>query len=224
MFERAILVLVLAMTAVVGAAGPEAELPPVVPDGNADRAGIPDQYKWKLSDLYADDLAWAEALAAASVELEGLDRYHGRLADPETLASYLGRYFGLEVDINRLTLFANLQKITETTNQEYIARHRSALNLTNRIMEEGATMRQAILAMSSDEIAAAYQRVPALEEFRPAIDSLHRRADRVLGPEPPVGLPQQRLEAAVARETQDGGHEELLGEGGLLLPALAREQ
>lgn len=183
MLERAILVLVLVITAVVGAAGPEAELPPVVPDGNADRADIPDQYKWKLSDLYVDDLAWAEARAAATAELEGLARYHGRLGDPEALASYLGSYFQLEVDINRLTLYPYLQKITETTNQEYIARHESALNLTNMIMEEGATMRQAILAMSPDEMAAAYRAAPELEEFRPAIESLHRRSGRVLGAE-----------------------------------------
>jgi oligoendopeptidase F len=184
MRQRGLVVLFVSLLLATSAtAGPLGGLPPVTPDGNADRGSIPDGYKWKLADLYPDEEAWEQALAGASARLQGLARYHERLDDPKVLAPYLDGYFRLEVDVNRLKLYANLQAVTETTNQEFIARHQSAINLTNQIMEEGSTMRQAILAMSEDELAAAFAAVPELEKYRPAIDSLRRRADRVLGAE-----------------------------------------
>ena len=49
------------------------------------------------------------------------------------------------------------------------------------------------------ELALAYEQVPALESFRPWIDSLRRRADRILDPEAErvLGLAGDNLWAAI---------------------------
>lgn len=176
------LLMIVTCTA-TAAAGGLGSLPPVTPDGNAERASIPAVFRWDLAALYPDEASWAKAFAAAREELAGLAALHPRLADPATLAAYLGRYYDLELAGNRLNLYANLSQNTDTTDQAAIARQQQGLALTADIMNEGTVLRGAMLALSADEMTAAYAAAPELERFRPAIDSLRRRADRVLDAE-----------------------------------------
>jgi oligoendopeptidase F len=158
-------------------------LPPVVPDANNDRSSIPEVYLWDLPALYESDDAWAESFSATEKELAGLKTLHRELGAPSTLAAYMETYFRLEVAANRLSLYANLQRDGDTTNQEFIARHQKSLELTNRMMEEGSALRQAVLGYDLEKLEAAYVEVPGLLEYRPWIDSLMRRADRMLDAE-----------------------------------------
>ena len=61
-------------------------------------------------------------------------------------------------------------------------------------MDEGAVLRQAVLSYDTAELAEAYTQTEALKTFRPWIDSLRRRADRILDPEAErvLGLPKER--------------------------------
>jgi oligoendopeptidase F len=178
-----ILVLVLALAGSPTVAGTLDDLPRIVPDGNADRESIPDAYKWNLDDLYATHQAWDVAFEAAQAELGLLSEFHDRLDEPAALKSYLEAYYELEIEVNRLKLYAANQEVTDNTNQESIARHRRALGLTNAFMEEGSFMRQTILGMDEDQMEAVLAEQPELAQFAPAFDSLRRRADRVLDPE-----------------------------------------
>jgi len=177
------LVVVVAIGGSAVGAGTLEDLPRITPDGNSDRGDIPDAYKWNLEDLYPTNQAWEEAYDTARSELGRLSELHGRLGDPATLNGYLDAYFKLEVEVNRLKLYAANHEVTDTTNQGSIARHQRALRLTNDFMEEGSVMRQTILSMGEDQMAAALDAQPELERFRPAFDSLRRRADRILDEE-----------------------------------------
>jgi oligoendopeptidase F len=178
-----ILVLISALTGSLAGAGTLEDLPRVTPDGNADRESIPDGYKWNLEDLYASHQAWDAAFESARAELGRLSEYHARLDEPAALNDYLDAYFELEIEVNRLKLYASNQEVTDTTNQGSIARHQRALGLTNAFMEEGSLMRQTILAMDEQHMAAAIAEQPELAQFGPAFDGLRRRADRILDPE-----------------------------------------
>ena len=46
----------------------------------ADRAQIPERYKWKLGELYPSDAAWADAKAAYAKKLPDFARHRGKLA------------------------------------------------------------------------------------------------------------------------------------------------
>ncbi len=121
------------------------------------------------------------------------------LTEVDVLADYLGRFFDLELAGNRLTLYANLGSITDTTDQDAIARHQRALSLTNAIMDESAVLREAVLALSDTDLERFYSEQPDLETFSPAIDGLRRRADRVLDAEAErvLGLAGDNLWAAI---------------------------
>jgi len=164
-------------------AGGLQDLPAWQPDANAERSAIPDVYKWQLDVLVADDEAWEIEAGDAAGRLEALGALRAGLDSPEGLAKYLEAYFAADELINRLTLYANLRRDTDTVNQAVIARHQRALTMTNDLMGEGPALRQAILSLDAEALEKAYAAEPALATFRPFIDQLRRRADHVLGPE-----------------------------------------
>ncbi len=187
------------LAAAGGTAGSIGDLPPYTPDANAERDSIPAVYQWNLGDLYPDERNWQTVYEAAQHSLSALKGYHGNLDNVALLADYLAQFYALELGGNRLTLYANLSSITDTTDQTAMARHQKALALTNAIMDESAVLREAVLSLSSAELEAAYLKEPDLEAFRPAIDGLRRRADRVLDAEAErvLGLAGDNLWAAI---------------------------
>ena len=193
------IILGIVLAAVGAMAGTPGDLPPYAPDANAERESIPAVYQWNLEDLYVDEIQWETAYNQTVVELAELGAVHDSLTEVDVLADYLRRFFDLELAGNRLTLYANLSSITDTTDQTALARHQRALKLTNAIMDESAVLREAVLSLSAAELEAAYLEEPELEAFRPAIDGLRRRADRVLDAEAEwvLGLAGDNLWAAI---------------------------
>ncbi len=185
--------------AVLASAGDLGSLPPYTPDANAERSTIPADYLWDLTALFPDDEAWAVALVATGAKLEILGSTRETIKTPEGLAAYMAVYFDLELMANRLSLYSSLQKDGDTTNPEYTGRYQQALRLTGQVMDEGAVLRQAVLDYDSAELEQAYASIPALEPFRPWIESLRRRADRILDPEAErvLGLAGDNLWAAI---------------------------
>jgi len=61
--------LMIVMCTATAAAGGLGSLPPVTPDGNAERSSIPAVYRWDLSALYPDEASWTTGVAAARAEL-----------------------------------------------------------------------------------------------------------------------------------------------------------
>lgn len=182
------LLIVFLMAGWISAAeGPYSHLPSFEPDANMSRADIPDIFKWDLKDLCESDAKWAEEIAQCQKDLNGLKDLHKEINTAKGLTHYMQAYFQLDDRINRLTLYANLQRDMESTNQEVIARHELALGLTEKIMGEGAVLREAILGFSEKEMEKALKKEPAMTEYLPYISSLRRRADRVLSP------PEERL-------------------------------
>jgi len=189
----------LVFAALMATTGNLTSLPVYTPDANAERTSIPADYLWDLSVLYPDDEAWTLALETTSAELEVLGSSHDMLDHPNGLTAYMEAYFEIELTANRLSLYASLQKDGDTTNAEYTGRHQQALKLTGQVMDEGAVLRQAVLEFDAVELEKAYNQAPALEIFRPWIESLRRRADRILDPQAEriLGLAGDNLWAAI---------------------------
>ncbi len=164
-------------------AGGLEDLPTWKPDANAERSAIPDVYKWQLGVLVENDEAWEIGARDATGRLERLGELKAGLGTSEGLVTYLEAYFAADELINRLTLYANLRRDTDTVNQAVIARHQRALAMTNDLMAQGPVLRQAILSMDGEALEKAYSATPSLKAFKPFIDQLRRRADHVLGAE-----------------------------------------
>jgi len=53
------------------------------------RSEIADQYKWKLTDIYASDQAWEEDFQQLRALMPALQEYKGRLTSAENLLACL---------------------------------------------------------------------------------------------------------------------------------------
>ena len=167
---------------IVGAAG-GADLPTVTPDATVERDQIPEVYTWDLSPLAASDAAWDEEAKIAAGQLDELATRRGGIGAVDGLVQYLELWDAATRRINRLTLYANLSRDTATTDPDRVARHQRALALTGRLMDSEPVLREALLSLDASELREAYTSNHKLVEFRPYIDSLRRRADRILGSE-----------------------------------------
>lgn len=159
------------------------ELPRVVPDSNAQRADIPKEYLWNLTHLCPSDDIWKHEMAQAEQALEELSILLKDLSSEERLAEGLAAFFALDEKINRLTLYANLQREVQSSDQMRIAQHQRALQLTNGIMASGPALRSAILNTPPETMAQAMQRLPQMKQFAFTIKNFLRRQHCMRSPE-----------------------------------------
>jgi len=120
----------------VGQPPPAAPVPPPTPptasgdtaeptssiDANRPRADIPAQYRWNPSPLFADDAAFAQGLAEAARKREELGRCTGVARDPARLRACLDLYLETRLLTNKLTLYASMERATNTTSSDVQAR------------------------------------------------------------------------------------------------------
>jgi oligoendopeptidase F len=159
------------------------ELPAYTPDSNADRFTIPEIFTWDLSPLFPSAEAWNAARVRLLEEIPGLAAYEGRLADPASLQSCLELYFRLHSDANFITLYANLRQNTALSDETANAMVQRSLDAMDELMQEAAFIRREVLALPDEDLEKAYSAEPTLAEYRPYLDNLRRRADRLLTPE-----------------------------------------
>ncbi|MFH1467140.1 MAG: oligoendopeptidase F [Pseudomonadota bacterium] len=160
------------------------DLPAWTPDANAARADIPDIYTWDLTRLFAGDAAWAERAAALPAEIHELDAYKGRLAGGPTLLACLDRYVALHSEVNRLTLYANLQAAADQTDETVEARNQQALAVLDELQAAAGFIRAEVLGMDDKQMAKAYKKAPTLKEKHGTyIEGLRRRKHTMLSPD-----------------------------------------
>ena len=145
MYLISFIVLVLSISLL---AGDIDNLPDFNPDANMSRNDVPDIFKWDLTDLCESDAKWDKDIKIYQSELKSISTLHQDLNTAKGLLKYMEKYFAIDDNINRLTLYASLQRDAESTNQEAITRHELGLKLTEELMQEGAILRQTILGLS----------------------------------------------------------------------------
>jgi oligoendopeptidase F len=77
------------------------------PAAARERAEVPDAYKWKLSDLYPSEQAWEQARQDIAKRIPRLADHKGHLGQSaQTLAAGLEAMFGIDRELQRLTVYA----------------------------------------------------------------------------------------------------------------------
>ena len=157
--------------------------PAYTPDANAPRSAIPAIFKWDLSPLFSSYEAWDAARLKLMAEIPGLEKYEGRLAEPAALQACLDLYFRLHSDANFVTLYANLRQNTALSNETAGAMVQRSLAAMDTLMSAAGFIRREILALPAESLDAAYAAEPALATYRPYLDNLRRRTNRLLSPD-----------------------------------------
>lgn len=84
------------------------------------RADVPQELKWNVESVFADDAAWETAFAKAEQLLPEVAAYEGRLSDSaEQLAAYLARREELLLALDKLFLYAQMKRDEDNANPTY---------------------------------------------------------------------------------------------------------
>ena len=149
----------------------------------AKRSEIPEQFTWNLTDIFADDEAWAaenEALRSLPAKIAA---FQGHLADS---AQTLYDFFKLEDDITvraaKLYGYANCKGDQDTGNNLYQDMRGKAMGTLVTLESAGAFASSEIMAIDEDALNGFYAQLPALEEYRRSVYQIRRRKAHILSP------------------------------------------
>ena len=118
-----------------------------VPAGTMERAAVPEDHKWDLRPLFADDAAFEAGLAEAAAGRARVAAFAGKLADPEQLAACLEAYFATRLLTNRATLYAAMRFDTDQSSTALRALRDRAQDALHQLMQASAFIRQEVLAL-----------------------------------------------------------------------------
>jgi len=183
------------------------------PDGNIDRAQIPDKYKWKLDPILSGDEAFSAALDDVAEGRKKLATYRGKLSKPADLYACLALYFDTRLKTNKLTIYTNLRFDSHQKDTRLQAMNERALKAMNDLMATASFIRQEILGLDDRSVARAYKTEKQLEKYKPYIDNLRRRRSHVLAPdgEKVLTLAEDNLWAEIDLNEIPSDHEKTFG-------------
>lgn len=183
------------------------------PDPNMARKDVPEEFRWNLDQLFESDDAWQASMDELSGEIGGIEQWKGRLSVGADLEQALAMYFDLHNRINHCTLYANLMVSVQGDDDHAHDMETRALALMDAFTRKASFIRGEVLAIEPGAMAAAYRETPGLEVYRPYLDNLQRRANRVLGPETErvLGLLGDNQWAEIDLNEIPSGHETTFG-------------
>ena len=79
-----------------------------------ERKDIPQEYKWRLEDIFPDNEAWEECFFALSERMGKIASYKGRLADEDALFECLTLSTSLSHDLGKLYQYARMRRDEES--------------------------------------------------------------------------------------------------------------
>ncbi len=146
-----------------------------VPALATERSEIPDQYKWKTSDLYPTEDAWYQAKDDIAAHIPKMAAYQGRLGASATeLADALETFMGLSQDLARLRIYASFRKDEDAR----LGKPREMNQIAQQLSVEFGTavsyVRPEILAAGGDKVRGFLGREKRLAPFRPWLEDLLR--------------------------------------------------
>ncbi|MDR1916277.1 MAG: oligoendopeptidase F [Synergistaceae bacterium] len=84
------------------------------------RADIPDEFKWRLSDIYATDGDWERDFARVKSELPKLSAFKGTLGEsPESLLACLRQQDEISILMGRVYVYASMKSHEDTADPTY---------------------------------------------------------------------------------------------------------
>lgn len=146
-----------------------------------ERADIPAQYKWDLSDMYPDADAWEADKQRFLARLPEITAYRGRLAENgATLLDAIGTIEEISQIIGNLYVYAGLKSNEDTRISENAARFSEAQGLYARFQQITAFFSPELLAIPESSLNEMLETTPGLSMYRHYLDEQSRMRDYTL--------------------------------------------
>ncbi|MGC9363428.1 MAG: oligoendopeptidase F [Fidelibacterota bacterium] len=146
-----------------------------------DRAEIPDQYKWDLSDLYPSDEAYHKAKEETVKKFDGILEFKGKLTkSPANLLEGLNYHYAIYREMLRLSSYAGKRSDLDTRDSKYLAMKQEIDQLFTQYGTKSSFIDPEILTMNQKKIDKYLAREPELEVYRFYLYDLLRSKEHML--------------------------------------------
>jgi oligoendopeptidase F len=146
-----------------------------------ERSEIPEQYTWKLSEIYPSDEAWRAAKDKLAARITEVPKYKGTVAkSPQQLAKVLGLVNDLNKDYSRIYVYAGMMADQDTRVASYRAMKQEMDQLGSTFGAAISFVEPEILKMSRATIDSYIAKEPKLKPYTFYLHDLLRRQEHTL--------------------------------------------
>src|SRR3990172_4959016 len=111
-----------------------------------DRAKIPDQYKWDLTDIYPTDAAWRTAKDRLRADIPTLGQFKGKLSSSAAIpADALDTLNALDKELSRLYVYASMLADQDTRDAQHQGVRQEMVQLAASFAAEASYIEPEIL-------------------------------------------------------------------------------
>ena len=145
------------------------------------REEIPEQYKWKLEDMYATDELWEEEVKKVEALVEEIAAYDGKLADSaQMLLGFFTKNDEIAYYFARVYVYANQRLHQDTAVAKYQGYTATADSLMVKVDSVCSFASPEILNISEERLKQFYKDEPKLLHYKRKIDEILRQKEHTL--------------------------------------------
>ena len=150
----------------------------------AERADVPEKYRWKIEDLFPSTAAWESARAGLEKRVNEMDQFKGHLGDSgQTLLKAIKTGEDVEMALSKAYLYASMMSDVDTRASEPQAMKQSMEKLANDFGTATSWIEPELLQIPEAKFADFYKSEPGLVPYKPYLDNVLRTKPHILGPE-----------------------------------------
>ncbi len=139
------------------------------------REEIPAKYKWNLTDLYASDEAWRDAVQSLTLKLDEVEQFKGTLTKSATnLLKALEFNSDLSKEASKIYLYAGMNSDLDTHEMKYNGMKQELQSLFSNFGAKAAFIQPEILAADWETIEGFLKEEPKLEIYRMGLENMFR--------------------------------------------------
>lgn len=139
------------------------------------REEIPAKYKWNLTDLYASDEAWRDAVQSLTLKLDEVEQFKGTLTKSATnLLKALEFNSDLSKEASKIYLYAGMNSDLDTREMKYNGMKQELQSLFSNFGAKAAFIQPEILAADWEAIEGFLKEEPKLEIYRMGLENMFR--------------------------------------------------
>lgn len=154
----------------------------VIPDYSAtERKDVPDAFKFRVADLFADQEAWLKEKAAVSGLVDSVPRAAaGWTASAGSMLGLLDLLADIRERAERLQAYARLQNDMDLANPLYTAMQGEIQTMMVKFAERAAFVGPDVLALGGEKVEAFLKQEPRLEPHRFGLSKILRKREHIL--------------------------------------------
>lgn len=145
------------------------------------RSEIPDEYKWRLEDIFSSDQAWEEEFAKVERSLGQASQFQGKLGESaDQLIACLEWMDGVGSDLEEIYTYARMRRDEDNREAHYQAMTDRAGALSVRLGSALAFVVPELLTIPEERLAEFRKTNPMLEIYDHALEDILRKRQHVL--------------------------------------------